>query len=277
MIESDNRSRPSFIYGTAWKQDATAGLVTAAIECGFRAIDTANQPRHYSERLVGEALKAAFEDGLTRESLFIQTKFTPLGGHDHRVPYDANRPLGSQVDESFASSLRNLGVDYVDAYLLHGPYGFPGISDSDREVWRAIGAIHESGRARAIGVSNVNTGQLRALVGGAGTPPMVVQNRCYADRGWDREVRSVCREHGIMYQGFSLLTANVSVLGHPGVIAIARRLGVGTSQIVFRFSIQAGMVPLTGTTDRGHMREDLDVERIELTPEEVEFIENIAS
>jgi diketogulonate reductase-like aldo/keto reductase len=277
MTDLVNTTWPEFIYGTAWKQDATASLVRAAVESGFRAIDTANQPRHYSEPLVGEALQSVLKTGLDRESLFIQTKFTPVNGHDYRVPYDPGQSLTVQVGESFASSLRHLGVDYVDAYLLHGPYTSPGLSGADWEVWRAIEGIHESGRARMIGISNVNSIQLRALVDGAATPPMAVQNRCYADRGWDRDVRQICRESGIMYQGFSLLTANVPVLRHPGVVEIARRLGVGTPQVVFRFSIQAGMVPLTGTTNADHMREDLDVDGIELTPAEVEDIENVAT
>jgi diketogulonate reductase-like aldo/keto reductase len=105
---------------------------------------------------------------------------------------------------------------------------------------------------------------------------MMVQNRCYANRGWDREVREICRKHAITYQGFSLLTANVPVLRHPPVVSIARRLGVDTMQVVFRFAIQVGMLPITGTTDEQHMKEDLGVSAIELTPEEVSFIESVA-
>src|SRR5262249_53754405 len=104
-------SIPPFIYGTAWKKDATASLVRAAVTAGFRAIDTANQPRHYSEALVGEALAALAGQGVSRDSLFIQTKFTPLGGHDHRIPYDTGASITSQVQQSFESSLQNLKTD----------------------------------------------------------------------------------------------------------------------------------------------------------------------
>ena len=276
MTEPRRAPSPSFIYGTAWKQDATAELTRAAATAGFRAIDTANQPRHYREALVGEALEALAAEGIPRDSLFVQTKFTPINGHDHRVPYDPGVDLKTQVRQSFESSLRNLKSDYVDSYLLHGPYSFPGLGNADWQVWSAIEEIHRSGRAGMIGVSNVSAGQLATLVEKAGVKPMVVQNRCYASRGWDREVREICRLYGIMYQGFSLLTANPSVLRHPEVLSLAGRLGVHTEQVIFRFAMLAGMVPLTGTTRERHMEEDLQVYGIEMTPDEVNLIESIA-
>jgi diketogulonate reductase-like aldo/keto reductase len=266
-------SSPSFIYGTAWKKDATADLVRAAVAAGFTAIDTANQPKHYSEPLVGEALQTLAADGVSRDSLFLQTKFTPLDGQDARVPYDAAADLETQVRQSFESSLEHLKTSRVDSYLLHGPYSFPGLKDEDWLVWSAIEEIHRSGRAAIIGVSNVNAGQLDALLEYSRVKPMVVQNRCFANRGWDRETRSICRAHGIMYQGFSLLTANAPVLRHPAIAAIAARLGVEPAQVVFRFAMQAGMVPLTGTTSERHMKDDLEALAIELRDDEVRLIE----
>jgi diketogulonate reductase-like aldo/keto reductase len=88
-------------------------------------------------------------------------------------------------------------------------------------------------------------------------------------------VRNICSAQGIVYQGFSLLTANPYVLQHPDVAAIARRLGVHTPQVIFRFAMQAGMTPLTGTTNLQHMKEDLHAAGIELTPAEVALIEDI--
>lgn len=265
---------PTFIYGTAWKKDATASLVKAAVRAGFQAIDTANQPKHYQEPLLGDALEE-MAGNVARKSLFIQTKFTPVDGQDHRVPYDPELDLTSQVRQSFESSLRHLKTDYVDSYLLHGPYNAPGLGAEDFEVWSAIEEIHRSGRAGMIGISNVNAGQLATLVSKASVKPMVVQNRCYANRGWDRAVREICRKNGIMYQGFSLLTANPYVLRHPTVVSIARRVGLQPEQVVFRFAMQVGMVPLTGTTAENHMKADLQVYGIELTVEEVQFIESI--
>ena len=266
---------PSFIYGTAWKKDATTDLVRTAVQAGFSAIDTANQPKHYSEPLVGDALAALAGEGIGRDRLFLQTKFTPLNGQDHRVPYEPQAPLTKQVAQSFEASLKHLNTDYLDSYLLHGPYTYPGLGAEDWEVWGAIEKLYRSGRARMIGISNVNAIQLATLVAQAEIKPMAVQNRCFANRGWDRQVREICRTNGIMYQGFSLLTANPHVVGHPDVEEIARRLGVHGEQVVFRFAIQAGMVPLTGTTSLIHMKEDLRVHQIELTPEEVRLVERI--
>jgi diketogulonate reductase-like aldo/keto reductase len=266
---------PSFIYGTAWKKDATTELVKTAVKAGFAAIDTANQPKHYQEPLVGEALKALAGEGVRRESLFLQTKFTPVNGQDSRIPYNPEASLQEQVRQSFDSSLRHLNTDYVDSYVLHGPYSYPALGDEDWEVWKTIQELYTLGRARMIGISNVNALQLAMLVEQAEIKPMTVQNRCFANRGWDRQVREICQANGILYQGFSLLTANPYVLRHPDVAAIAARLGVHSQQVIFRFAIQAGMVPLTGTTSAQHMKEDLGVSRIELTPDEVALVERI--
>ena len=114
-------SIPSFMYGTAWKKEATAQLVQLAVSSGFTAIDMANQIIHYNEALVGEALLALASQGITRDTLFLQTKFTPADGQDHRTPYDASADLTTQVRQSFESSLEHLHTDYVDSYVLHGP------------------------------------------------------------------------------------------------------------------------------------------------------------
>ena len=270
-----SKTLPAFIYGTAWKKDATTTLVQTAVKAGFKAVDTANQPKHYSEALVGDALAALAADGVSRPSLFLQTKFTPVNGQDERLPYDPNANLKTQVQQSFDSSLRNLKTDRIDSYLLHGPYSYPGLGPEDWEVWGAIEEIFKSGRAGMIGISNVNHLQLALLIEKGEVKPMAVQNRCFANRGWDREVRQICRAEGIMYQGFSLLTANPYVLRHPRVISIAKRFDVEPSQVVFRFAMQVGMVPLTGTTSLSHMKQDLRADSIELTAEDVAFIEQI--
>jgi diketogulonate reductase-like aldo/keto reductase len=269
-------SNPTFIYGTAWKKDATTRLVITALKAGFRALDTANQPKHYSEALLGDAVASVTAEGISRDELWIQTKFTPLNGHDERVPYDPGVDLRSQVQQSFESSLRHLKTDRVDSYLLHGPYSYPALGHEDWEVWSAIEDIYGAGKAGRIGISNVNPQQLDALVQKARVKPMVVQNRCFANRGWDRDVRRICAAHGIMYQGFSLLTANPGLLRHPAVVAISRRIGMNPEQVIFRFAMQAGMVPLTGTTNEQHMKEDLQVAAAALSEDEVQFIEHIA-
>ncbi len=277
MTKNNKIKMPSFVYGTAWKKDATSGLVLKAVSMGFTAIDTANQPRHYQEPLVGDALLTLEKKGISRDSLFLQTKFTPVDGHDHRIPYDPAGNLAAQVAQSFASSLKNLHTDYVDSYLLHGPYSMVGLSDSDWQVWHAIEEIYQSGQARMIGVSNVNIGQLVTLVEKASIKPMAVQNRCFAHQGWDRTVREFCRANNIIYQGFSLLTANGFVLQHPIVERIAQRLKKTPAQVVFRYALQAGMVPLTGTTNEQHMKEDLQVLDFELTADDLNVIDSIGT
>jgi diketogulonate reductase-like aldo/keto reductase len=266
---------PSFIYGTAWKKEATTQLVLLAVESGFTAIDTANQLIHYQEALVGDALLALAKKGMTRDKLFLQTKFTPVNGQDHRTPYDASADLATQVHQSFHSSLNHLHTEYLDSYVLHGPYYRRGLGKEDWEVWAAIEGLYDSGKTKMIGISNVSAEQLTQLCAQAKQKPMVVQNRCYAAFGWDKEVREICRAHHIIYQGFSLLTANREVFVDPAVRAIAARLGTGVAPVIFRFAMQVGMLPLTGTTSAQHMKEDLQAEQLVLTAADVQQIETI--
>jgi diketogulonate reductase-like aldo/keto reductase len=275
MTTENSNKFPSFIYGTAWKEDATADLVEKAVSIGFSAIDTANQPRHYQEHLVGEALLRLASKGTNREGLFLQSKFTSVDGHDHRIPYDTSANLTTQVKQSFESTLKNLHTDYLDSYLLHGPYSQPGLGNEDWEVWSAIEEFYKTGKARFIGISNVNISQLKLLTEKADVKPMVVQNRCFANRGWDREVRGFCKTNQIAYEGFSLLTANPFVMQNTEVRSIARGLGRTPEQVVFRFAMQAGMTPLTGTTSEQHMKEDLQAMDFELKDDDVQLIEAI--
>jgi diketogulonate reductase-like aldo/keto reductase len=270
----DGTNVPRFLYGTAWKEDETQRLCELALEQGFRGIDTANQRKHYHEAAVGRAIAATIAKGLlTRDDLFLQTKFTFRGGQDHRLPYDPQSPIATQVEQSFASSLEHLGTDTIDSYVLHGPSQREGLSADDWSAWRAMEAIHDSGRAPFLGISNVNLGQLQKLCEGARVRPRFVQNRCYAIHGWDRRVREYCVRNEIIYEGFSLLTANRDVLARPEMKKIAQHHGRTVSQIVFRFAMDVGMIALTGTTDSKHMREDLVVFDFRLDANEVEQIE----
>lgn len=268
---------PHFLYGTAWKEDETERLTLLALEAGFRGIDTANQRRHYHEAGVGAALARAIASGLVRrDELFLQTKFTYAAGQDHRLPYDPAADLPTQVRQSFASSLEHLGVDTLDSYVLHGPSRRVGLGPADREVWRAMEELRAAGKVRSLGVSNVGLDQLEELCACAGQPPAFVQNRCFACDGWDARVRAFCRERGIVYQGFSLLTANLRELRHPRIAQIARRAACSIAQVVFAFALRVGMLPLTGTTDPVHMREDLQAAGLDLSDEEASAIENVA-
>jgi diketogulonate reductase-like aldo/keto reductase len=268
---------PRFLYGTAWKEGRTQRLTELALRQGFRGVDAANQRKHYHEAAVGQAVTAVVQSGLvTRDDVFLQTKFTFRAGQDHRLTYDPRAPVGTQVEQSFANSLGHLSAAAIDSYLLHGPTQRSGLAAADWEAWRAMETLHDGGKVRLLGVSNVSLEQLQRLCAQARIPPRFVQNGCYASRGWDRGVRELCAARGMIYQGFSLLTANRDVLSHPEMVRIARRHGRSAAQIIFRFALDVGMVPLTGTTDAGHMREDLEVFDFCLEPEEVARIERLS-
>ncbi len=262
---------PAFLYGTAWKENDTERCVEGALAAGFRGIDTANQRRHYFEEGVGAAVRK-----IARKDVFLQTKFTSIGGQDDRLPYDAHAPLAVQVKQSFASSLEHLQTDFIDSYVLHGPSSSRVLTADDWEVWRAMEDLHREKKVKLLGVSNVNAGQLRSLCEKANVRPAFVQNRCFAQRGWDKEIRAYCRENQVIYQGFSLLTANPEIFRNPRFLEIVRRVGCTPAQAVFRFGLQIGMIPLTGTTNPIHMREDLDSLKFELKSEDVRTIEELS-
>jgi diketogulonate reductase-like aldo/keto reductase len=270
---------PDFIYGTAWKEDRTPALTELALRTGFRAIDTANQRRHYFEAGVGQGLAAAYRAGLvTRYDLFLQTKFTYQPGQDHRLPYDPAATLSTQVAQSMASSLDHLATDHVDSYVLHGPASNHDWTDADAEVWEAMRKERDAGRTRFLGVSNVSLRHLQqmAAVAKLADLPAFVQNRCYARLGWDRAVRLFCHERKIVYQGFSLLTANQDVLHHPLIASLAASASATPAQVVFSFARTIGILPLTGTSDAGHMQQDLASRDLTLPPEAINAIEYLA-
>jgi diketogulonate reductase-like aldo/keto reductase len=271
------RPIPDFLYGTAWKEDRTAALVELALRTGFRAIDTANQRRHYFEAGVGEGLAAAYRAGIvTRDDLFLQTKFTYRAGQDHRLPYDPAASLSVQVAQSMASSLEHLGTGYVDSYVLHGPSSNYEWTDADAEVWEAMRRERDAGLTHLLGVSNVSLRHLQQMADARAELPAFVQNRCYARLGWDRAVRLFCREHKIIYQGFSLLTANQEVLHHPLIANLAANANATPAQVVFSFARSVGILPLTGTSDARHMKQDLASRDLTLPPEAVSAIECLA-
>jgi len=268
---------PPVIYGTAWKKSQTADLVYKALRAGFTGVDTACQPKHYSEDLVGEGIARARSEGLLeRGDLFLQTKFTPFRGQDpERVPYDPSAPIRDQVRQSIDASLRNLRVDYVDSLLLHSPLN---TLEETLEAWGAMEEAYVDGRARMLGISNCyDVGALASLAAGSEvTRPAVVQNRFYEEAGFDVEVRGWCREAGSAYQSFWTLTANPAALGSPVVQASAASRGATPAQAFFKFVQQLGCTPLTGTKSENHMRDDLAVAALEpLTTEEMAAIAEV--
>lgn len=262
---------PRIIYGTAWKKDRTEALVRTAIELGFRGIDTAGQPKHYDEAGVGAGVAACLSDHLRRADLYLQTKFTALPGQDpKRIPYDPNAPLAEQVAQSFKTSVHNLRTDYVDCFILHSPMGE---GRQTTEVWRAMELLFDNGGARQLGISNCySLAYLETLYRTMRVKPAVVQNRFYAQTGYDREIRVFCRSQGIIYQSFWTLTANPHVLAHGDMKHLASKYGRTPAQVFFRYLTQNDVVPLTGTSTEAHMREDLEIFDFELTQDELDRV-----
>jgi diketogulonate reductase-like aldo/keto reductase len=276
-IQHKGLTIPSFFYGTAWKEAQTEQLTCLALASGFVGIDTANQRRHYYEAGVGKAVQQSLVEGrLQRSELFLQTKFTYASSQDHRLPYDADTSYVIQVQQSFQSSLEHLGTSYLDSYILHGPARHEGLTEADWQVWRAMETLQQAGVVRLLGVSNVSLEQLQTLIEEAEIKPAFVQNRCYAHSRWDYGIRELCQDHDIIYQGFSLLTANSAALKHPDIAKISKQQHRSIPQLVFRFALQTGMIPITGTSSAEHMLEDLAVYGFELSATDMVTIENIA-
>ena len=186
--------------------------------------------------------------------------------------------VGFDSGETFRLPCEYLRVHSPSAEVQgHGPSQRMGLGADDWEAWRAMEKLHDDGHVRLLGISNVSLEQLRLLCEGARVRPKLVQNRCFAVSGWDREVRAFCRDRGMIYQGFSLLTANRQALARPEMVAVAALYARTIPQIVFRFAMQIGLLPLTGTTSEQHMREDLQVFDLQLTAEEVRVIEGIGT
>jgi len=265
---------PGMMYGTAWKKERTADLVELALEEGFRGIDTACQPRHYHEPGVGEGLQRAYQKGLKREDIFLQTKFTSLSGQDlDSVPYDPQAPLKEQVLQSIAVSLKNLGTSVIDSLVFHSPMN----SWAElQEVWVTVEKLVKEGVVRQIGISNCYDLQiLKMLVEECEITPSVVQNRFYAQTRYDLELRRFCREKGIYFQSFWTLTANPHLLESDIIKSISARLQKTPAQILFRFLSAQEVVILTGTSSESHMRQDLDIFNFSLDPEDIALIDSL--
>ncbi|KAI1135890.1 Aldo/keto reductase [Hypoxylon sp. FL0543] len=262
---------PKLLYGTAWKKDATADLVFLALKSGFRGIDTAAQPRHYKEALVGAAVKLAISSGIVkRGDLFIQTKFTSVDGQDpDDMPYDPNTPLEEQVHTSVASSLRNFRVadseaPYIDSFVLHSPLRT--LSDTVK-VWKAL-ETYVPHKIRQLGISNTPLQVVDYLCTSPDITvrPACVQNRFYPATRWEVDLRAYCREKGIAFQTFWTLSGNPRLLKSTPVQKLAASTNIDLPVALYALVLGlGGTTVLDGTTSEAHMKADL--EGIELVTE----------
>jgi diketogulonate reductase-like aldo/keto reductase len=271
LITARGVTMPRLLYGTAWKKERTATLASTALKQGFRGIDTACQPKHYFEPGVGDGIAQTSVPALSREALYLQTKFTPLSGQDpQRVPYDVSAAPAVQVEQSIATSLRNLRTTWLDCVLLHSP-----IRDQQvfTQVWQALEHQVDAGVVRQIGISNCYDAEVFAnLHTQARIKPAVIQNRFYADTNYDPEIRRFCRERGVIYQSFWTLTANPQLLANPVTVTLAGQYGRTPEQTLFRWLTQLDIVPLTGTSSVEHMQQDLSIFEFELSAEELRLL-----
>lgn len=262
---------PPMLYGTAWKMNDTAALVAQALAAGFCGIDTACQPRHYNEPGVGAGIASATRPA-GAPPLYVQTKFTPPSGQDATtIPYDATAPVEAQVESSFATSCANLAPIRPDTLILHSPLPTP---EETLRAWRAMERLQQRGEVAMLGISNCyDAALLRYLGENAAVLSSVVQNRFYAKTGYDTAIRAWCDAHGVIYESFWTLTANTHALGALALGRIAARHGCEPAQILLRHVTQLGIVPLTGTTDPEHMRDDLAIFDFSLNADELAAVE----
>lgn len=251
--------QPHLIYGTAWKKDDTADLVYDALHAGFRYIDTACQPKHYDEPAVGYGWKVAIEKlGLTREDIYLQTKFTSLQGQDpHNTPYIHDAKLENQVRQSVHASLRNLQTTYIDTLLLHSP--MPTMYET-LKVWKVMEESIEAGKVRNLGISNCySVEDFRTIYQEAKVKPRVLQNRFYQKSNFDSELRRLCDELDVQYQSFWTLSANRVALASEEWKSMAHAKKLTPQTLMYAYMMTLGHIPLSGTKDVNHMDEDVDV------------------
>ena len=264
-LHVSKQSIPAFIYGTAWKKEKTADLVYRALASGFRGVDTAAQPRHYREDLVGQGIRRAVSDGkVSREDLFIQTKFTTVGGHDpENIPYDPTTTVAEQIHTSMRSSLKNLrpledessaDSTMLDCLVLHSP--LPTIEETI-EAWHVL-ETYVPHKVRALGISNVRISWLRQLYEAANMKPAVVQNRFIRQNQYDKDIRAFCVENGMTYQAFWTFTGNKKLAYGTTVGLFAKNVGVCEPEALYCLVLGLGDIAiLNGTTKEQNMLDDL--------------------
>ena len=240
------------------RDDEMVGIIEQAIDMGYTHLDTAEvYGKNHCEELVGRAMKA-----FNRNDLFITTKVSP----DHAT-YDG-------VHNAIQGSLKRLDTDYVDLYLIH----WPSKEIPQRETFRALNELVADGRVRRVGVSNYNVEQMQEAIDLCDTPIATNQVRYnLLDRKVVQNgVLSFCQEQGIPLTAYSPVKGGV--LEHAAVQAIAQNRGVSPAQIAIRWLIQQpGVITIPMSQDLKHLRDNIAALEFELSPEEMERLDNAES
>ena len=238
---------PKLGFGT-WllaEGDECYGAVAAALEAGYRHIDTARA--YHNEASVGRAVR---DSGIPREEIYITSK----------VPAEA-KSYDAAV-EQFEITMREIGLDYLNLLLIHAPWPWDQMGkdcrEENKEVWRAMEGFLTSGRVKAIGVSNFTRPDLESLLPACTTIPAVDQIQWYI--GYDvSDTVAACAEHGILVEAYSPF-AHGRIVNHPDIVDMGRRYGVSAPQLSIRYLLQKGAVPLPKATTPDHIKANAQVD-----------------
>ncbi|KAI5457327.1 NADP-dependent oxidoreductase domain-containing protein [Mariannaea sp. PMI_226] len=259
---------PHFIYGTGWKAENTTDSVSAALQAGFRAIDTAPQPQNYDETLVGKAITNWLATSpMAPESerrIFLQSKFTnPSGYGDWVKPFEDQDPPSIQVQKSLDQSLTRLGRGGMgqlplDALLLHSPLA---TIEETMVYWRAMES-HVPHRVTYLGICNVSLPTFTQLYASATIKPVIVQNDFRPAHGFDVELLQFCQKRSVVYQAYAVLKGNMALLKSPLVGWLAQEKGITEPEALYCLVLSCWdgqLCILNGTRSEDAMKKDLEL------------------
>ncbi len=252
---------PAIGLGTWQVADGEEGYSSclAALRAGYRHIDTA-----YAYGNEPSVARAIADSGIAREEIFITTK----------LPADIKDYDGTRAH--FEASLKNLGTDYLDLYLIHAPWPWSDVgsdcTSGNIAAWRAMIDLYGEGRVRAIGVSNFHAKDIEALIEATGFVPAVNQIRFFIGNT-QNEIYNYCRERGILVEAYSPL-ATGAIVEHGDLTGIAQKYGVSVARLCIRYCIEKGTLPLPKSVNEERIRENLLVD-FEISSEDMKYLDSL--
>ncbi|MCM3316450.1 aldo/keto reductase [Rummeliibacillus stabekisii] len=255
---NNGNEMPAVGYGTFRVKDSNelADMVVVAIKEGYRHIDTAHI--YQNEESVGRGIKKAIDEGLvTREELFVTSKVWNDG-----LTYD-------ETIAAYEESLRKLGLDYLDLYIIH----WPGLDENYVEVYKALEELYNNKRVKNIGVSNFHVHHLETLLSKTTVVPTVNQIE-FQPKLTQVEVREYCKKHGIQVEAWSPLM-NGEILNHEVLVDIAKKYNKSTAQIVLKWDLDNDVITIPKSMTPSRIRENLELFDFELTQDEIDKISSL--